>query len=229
MYSAGIMDGSAQQSAPSLALRGVSRAFGERAVLHDVSWERSTAGVVGITGPNGCGKTTLVRVIAQLVEADTGTIDVCGHAYGAGAVSEHARRCVGYAAHRPLARSMRTVRANLLHAAALRGLSRSQRPAEVDRVIGEWDASGLADQMVARLSRGQQQRYALAMADLGAPRVLLLDEPTVGLDDVARGDLEQAMDRWRGDRIVVVTSHEHDWLSAHADELVHLVGAGSHE
>lgn len=222
------MGASTPHADPSIRLDSITRTFGDRSVLHSFSWERNTAGVIGFTGPNGCGKTTLVRLIAQLVEADAGSISVCGHLVGDGAASDMARRCIGYVPHRPLARSMRSVRANLMHAASLRSMPRQRRLHEVDRVLDAWNARTLEHQALSELSRGQQQRYALAMADIDSPPVLLLDEPTVGLDGAGRADLEHALEAWRSERVVLVTSHEHEWLSGIADEIIDLGEAGTH-
>lgn len=213
---------------PSLAARAITRSFGDVRVLDAVTLERSGAGIVGLVGANGAGKTTLLRTIAQLVVPDSGTLGVCGHAVEGGD-EHHARRLVGWAPHEPLAWRDDSVQRNLRYAARLAGLDRRRAAAVADAAIQLWGLADVADAPVRRLSRGWAQRYSLARADLLGPPLLLLDEPTTGLDQVARGVLEDALEAWRSDRIVVVASHERDWLAERCDQLLDLDAiAGTH-
>jgi ABC-2 type transport system ATP-binding protein len=213
-------------ASPELRLEGVCRAFGERDVIRDLAWTHEGPGVVGVVGPNGSGKTTLVRLIGQLLEPDEGSIHVCGIGT-TGPRAHDARRLVGYAPHRPIARTMRTVRANLEHAARLRGMRRMDACEQAALSMHTWSLTDLATVSAGRLSRGQAQRYVLAMADMGSPPVILLDEPTVGLDDAGRGQLDAAIDRWKADRLILVASHERAWLAGHCTAYIDLVGAPS--
>lgn len=211
----------APTAAPSLALRGVVRSFGDRRVLDAVTLERSEPGVVGLVGANGAGKTTLLRVVAQLAQPDDGVVVVCGR------VVEHAddpvaRRLVGWAPHEPLAWRDETVERNLRYAARLSGLDRRRAATVTDAAVELWGLRDVASSPVRSLSRGWAQRYSLARADLLGPPVLLLDEPTTGLDATARGVLEDALEAWRRERIVVVASHEREWLAERCDQLLDL-------
>ena len=206
-------------SAPSIAVSAVTRRFGERTLLGGLSFARMQPGVVGITGSNGSGKTTLLRMCAQLCVPDAGTITICGHALDRGD-NPAARALVGFAPHDVLAWRGHSVRANLRQALRLAGRTRRHAAEEAELSLAAWGLLSLGELPVGRLSRGQAQRYALARADLLAPPVLLLDEPTVGLDDEARGALDRAIAAWRPTRIVVIASHEREWLSTHADQIV---------
>lgn len=204
-----------------IAVSALWRSFADRPVIRDLSWSRTAPGAVGIVGPNGSGKTTFARIIAQLIEPDEGTVELCGVSITGPAASE-ARRHVGYAPHRPLLRSMRSVAANMHHAARLRGFTARAAAEEVDRVVATWGMQSLVPRAAGSLSRGQAQRCVLAMADLGSPAIVVLDEPTVGLDDAGRSLLEAAIDRWKATSIVLVASHEHDWLNTYVDEVIDL-------
>jgi ABC-2 type transport system ATP-binding protein len=215
------VDRPADTQRASLVACGIVRDHAGVRVLDGIDLVREQPGVVGLVGANGAGKTTLLRILAQLAEADAGTLAICGrtveHADDAGA-----RRLVGWAPHEPLAWRDETVEHNLRYATRLAGLDRRRARAVTDAALALWGLSDVRGVAVRRLSRGWAQRYSLARADLLGPPLLLLDEPTTGLDADARTLLEEAIDAWRRERIVVVASHERDWLVTRCDQLLDL-------
>jgi ABC-2 type transport system ATP-binding protein len=190
-------------------------------VLDGIDLVRTEPGVIGLLGANGSGKTTLLRICAQLTHADSGTLEICGQ-HVEHADSGDARRLVGWAPHEPLAWRDEGVERNLRYACRLAGLDRRRAAAIADAAVAMWGLEQVRERPVRTLSRGWAQRYSLARADLLGPPVLLLDEPTTGLDSAAREQLETAIDAWRSDRIVVVASHERAWLTGRADQLLDL-------
>jgi ABC-2 type transport system ATP-binding protein len=208
----------------ALAARGIVRSFGEQRVLDGVDLVRDEPGVVGLLGPNGSGKTTLLRIVAQLTELEEGTLTVCGIDVDR-ADDAAARRLVGWAPHEPLAWRDVSVERNMVYAARHAGMPRRRAGAIADAAIQVWGLTDERDTPVRRLSRGWAQRYSLARADLLGPPVLLLDEPTTGLDADARSLLEDAIAAWRSERIVVIASHEREWLDERADAVVDLGAA----
>ncbi|MCW2961826.1 MAG: transporter ATP-binding protein [Thermoleophilia bacterium] len=204
-----------------VAVDSVRRSFGTHVVLDDISFTREQPGIIGLLGANGSGKTTLLRILAQLTVQDSGTVTIAGREIDRGDDAA-VRRLVGWAPHAPLAWLDETVRRNLGYAARLAGATRAEAARLTAASLTSWELDEVADSAVRRLSRGWQQRYALARADLFAPPVLLLDEPTTGLDGDARRLLEAALDQWRAERLVLVATHERDWISERSDLLLEL-------
>ena len=138
-------------------------------------------GVTGLLGPSGCGKTTLMRCLVGAQQVRSGTVAVLGEPAGCAAL----RTRIGYVTQAASVYDDLTVTENLRFFARVLGVD----PASVDEAIGSVDLSAHRDQVVARLSGGQRSRASLAVALLGTPDLLVLDEPTVGLDPVLRRDL----------------------------------------
>lgn len=159
--------------------------------------------ITGLLGPSGCGKTTLMRSIVGVQKIDAGEITVLGEPGG----SRRLRRRVAYGTQGAAVYGDLSVRQNLAYFAALLGAPRG----DVDRVIDEVGLRGQAGQLVDSLSGGQSIRVSLGMALIGSPELIVLDEPTVGLDPVLRADLWRLF-RALADRGVtlIVSSHVMD-------------------
>ncbi len=154
---------------------------GKREVLHGVSVEVPVGSLVGLLGPSGSGKTTLMRSIVGVQRNTSGTVVVLGSKAG----SANLRHLVSYVTQAPSVYGDLTVRQNLRYFASVLSVPHS----DIDRVIEETDLSAQAHQLVDTLSGGQLSRTSLAVALLGAPKLLVLDEPTVGLDPMLRVEL----------------------------------------
>ena len=154
---------------------------GEREVLHEVSFSIPRGQVVGLLGPSGSGKSTLMRAVVGVQKIARGRIDVLGRPAGSAAL----RELVGYVTQAPSVYDDLTVIQNLRYFAHVLRAPRG----DVERVVNEVRLVSQADQLVKNLSGGEVNRVSLAVALLGAPELLVLDEPTVGLDPVLRRDL----------------------------------------
>jgi ABC-2 type transport system ATP-binding protein len=175
---------------------------GEREVLPGISLD-VTAGVTGLLGPSGCGKTTLMRCLVGAQQVRSGTVRVLGEPAG----SPPLRTRIGYVTQDASVYDDLTVAENLAFFARVLGVDRAQ----VDEALAAVDLDDYRSQVVGRLSGGQRSRASLAVALLGTPDVLVLDEPTVGLDPVLRRDLWDLFHRI-ADRgaAVLVSSHVMD-------------------
>jgi ABC-2 type transport system ATP-binding protein len=168
----------------SIEIRDLTVRRGGKLVLPGVSLEVRPGVVTGLLGPSGSGKSTLMRAIVGVQIVESGEVTVLGDPAG----SPENRRRVGYVTQAPSVYADLTVRENLRYFARI-----VDAPDErVDEAIGTVDLGGHADQVVRTLSGGERSRVSLASALLGKPEVLVLDEPTVGLDPVLRRDLWQA-------------------------------------
>ena len=182
---------------------GLTVVRGHVRAVDDVSFVTVPGKVTGLLGPSGCGKTTLMRSIVGVQIIESGTVTVLGRPAG----SKELRDRIGYVTQAPSAYDDLTVAENLRFFARVLGA----RPAEVDRCIEAVDLMGRRDVVVGRLSGGERSRASLAVALLGQPELLVLDEPTVGLDPVLRRDLWAMFHRLADQgTAVLVSSHVMD-------------------
>jgi ABC-2 type transport system ATP-binding protein len=165
----------------AVAVDGLRVIRGGREVLHGLTFTVPRGTVVGLLGPSGCGKTTLMRAVVGVQIVEGGSVTVLGEPAGSKAL----RRRVGYSTQDPAVYEDLSVRQNLRYFASVLGAPKR----DVDRVIDEVGLGDARDQLAASLSGGQIHRASLAVALLGSPELLVLDEPTVGLDPVLRGEL----------------------------------------
>ena len=171
----------ADKSSPVIEVAGLTVERGGRIVLNDLSVRFAARQVIGLLGPSGCGKTTLMRAIVGVQRVTAGTISVLGTPAG----SSGLRQRVAYTTQSPAVYADLSVRENLLYFGRILGVDRSR----VDEVIDMVHLEDHADALVNRLSGGERARVSLASALLGDAEVLILDEPTVGLDPLLRRDL----------------------------------------
>jgi ABC-2 type transport system ATP-binding protein len=165
----------------SVEVQGLVVRRGKREVLHRLSFALIPGQVTGLLGPSGCGKTTLMRALVGVQSAVVGTVTVLGSPAGTASL----RSRVGYVTQAPAIYTDLSVAENLAYFAAVLGVPRTR----VTDVLEQVALSDRAQQLVQTLSGGQQARVSLATALLSTPELLVLDEPTVGLDPVLRRDL----------------------------------------
>ncbi|WP_405724504.1 ABC transporter ATP-binding protein [Streptomyces sp. NBC_01537] len=189
---------------PAVRAHALTVVRGGRTVLDNLDFAVPPGRITGLLGPSGCGKSTLMRAIVGTQAHVTGTLDVLGLPAG----HRTLRSRVGYVTQAPSVYEDLTVRQNLDYFAAVLGAPR----ADITRAIADVDLTSHADALAGNLSGGQLGRVSLAVALLGEPELLVLDEPTVGLDPVLRRDLWALFHRLAADRgtTLLISSHVMD-------------------
>ena len=189
-----------------LEIRGLTKRFGDRIALERLSMTVPPGQVVGLLGPNGSGKTTAMRIVFGVIDADEGEVT-----YGGGRIGPEVRRRFGYMPEeRGLYPDMR-VRDQLVYFARLAGLERERARARADALLERLEIAERADEPVQALSLGNQQRVQLAAALVHDPEALVLDEPFSGLDPVAVAGLSEIVSEAAGEgRLVLFSSHQLD-------------------
>jgi heme exporter protein A len=196
--------------APAIELRGLTRHFGERTVLRDVSLTLPRGATLAVLGHNGAGKSTLLRILATLLRPHGGAVAVFGEALPRQGWAVRGR--LGLLAHEPLLYRDLTGYENLTYHARLHGVA----PERVAEVLDAVAMAGRAHDPVRLLSRGMLQRLAVARAVLHRPQLLLLDEPRANLDPAAGELIEPLIGRAAG-VTRVLTSHDPRAALAEAD------------
>ncbi|WP_405017754.1 ABC transporter ATP-binding protein [Kitasatospora sp. NBC_00070] len=189
--------------APAIRTSGLTVVRGGHPVLHGLDLEVPAGSVTGLLGPSGCGKTTLLRSIVGVQRISGGRVEVLGAPAGSAGL----RSRIGYLTQAPSVYGDLTVAENLRYFAAVLGAPAG----DPDRVAAAVGLTAHRDHRAARLSGGQRARVSLAAALLGRPELLVLDEPTVGLDPVLRRDLWQLFrDLADAGSTLLVSSHVMD-------------------
>ncbi|MGW5973957.1 ABC transporter ATP-binding protein [Streptomyces sp. NPDC055186] len=196
---------------PAVRAQDLTVVRGPRTVLRGLGFTVPRGQVTGLLGPSGCGKSTLMRAVVGTQAKVTGTLDVLGHPAGHPTL----RTRIGYVTQAPSVYDDLTVRQNLDYFAAILDPGRAaaaRRHEEVTRAIADVDLTTHADALAGNLSGGQRSRVSLAVALLGTPELLVLDEPTVGLDPVLRRDLWQLFHTLAAERgaTLLISSHVMD-------------------
>ena len=206
------MDGYDDNTVPVVECRQVTKTYTSlwagrsKAVcaLRDASLEVGEGTILGLIGPNGAGKTTFLSLMAGLLLPTKGLIRICGHP----ARSLQAKRHLGYVPESPAFLACYSARAVLRHHAALHGLSRRQVAVETDRLLHQVKLEDCAGRTVGGFSLGMRQRLALAVALINRPRLLLLDEPSNGLDPIGVIELRRVLCELRqAGATVIISSH----------------------
>lgn len=193
---------------PVVEIEGVTQRYGHATVLHDLNLSLAPGEVLGLFGHNGAGKTTSMKLILGLLQASSGQVRVFGRAPS----DPQVRRMLGYLPENVTFYPQLSGLETLQHFARLKGAPMSQ----VVTLLEDVGLTAAARRRVKTYSKGMRQRLGLAQALLGEPRLLLLDEPTVGLDPIATQDLYRLLDRLRGQGTsIILCSHVLPGVEAH--------------
>ena len=183
----------------------LTKEFGSIRAIDDVTFTIPRGEIVGFLGPNGAGKTTTMRILCGIFPPTVGTARIGG--FDTREAPLEARRRLGYFPENAPFYPDIAVTPYLRYVAKLKDVDRSRRRSEIDRVIESCGLTRVADRLVGKLSKGFRQRVGLAQALLGDPEVLILDEPTAGLDPEQVTEIRGLIRGLSGERTVLLSSH----------------------
>jgi len=183
----------------------LSKRYGALTAVDDVSFDVRAGEVLGFLGPNGAGKSTTMKMITGFLAPTSGTVRVCGHDVQSAPLA--AKSCMGYLPEGAPSYGEMSVRAFLEFIADVRGLSGDRRRSRLDDVIARLGLASVLEQVIETLSKGYKRRVGLAQALVHDPQVLILDEPTDGLDPNQKHDVRELINAMSKDKIIVISTH----------------------
>jgi len=183
----------------------VSKLYGERRAVDDITFKVEKGEVLGFLGPNGAGKTTTMRILTCYMPATEGTARIAG--YDVFDNSLEVRRRIGYLPENPPLYPDMTVDSYLHFVARIKGVPSSRRKNQVDDAVGKCGLGDVENRIIGRLSKGYRQRVGLAQALLNNPEVLILDEPTSGLDPKQIHEVRSLIRGLAGAHTIVLSTH----------------------
>jgi len=195
-------------SGPALVTEDLVRSFGKHRVVDGVSLEVQPGEVVGLLGPNGAGKTTTFYMIVGFLRADRGRIRLGEKDITRVPMYRRARMGIGYLPQEASVFRKLTVRQNVLAILEAQGLDKKTRMKRLEELLAELDITHLADRRAYDLSGGERRRLEITRALVAEPRFLLLDEPFVGIDPIAVGEIQSIVKRLRNRGLgILITDH----------------------
>jgi ABC-2 type transport system ATP-binding protein len=209
-------------SRPVLEVREVTKRFGAVEAVGGVSFTVHEGEIVGFLGPNGAGKTTTMRILAGIFPPTTGSVRIAGHDPQRDPLA--CRRAVGYFPENAPYYPELTVTEYLGFVARLKRIPRAQRARAIASVLADCGLEAMAHRRVGTLSKGYRQRVGLAQALCGDPPILILDEPTIGLDPQQVVDIRERVRGLRGRRTVLFSSHILSEVEALCERVIVIAG-----
>ena len=189
----------------AITLESVSKRFGSKTIVHNLTFSVQKGEIVGFLGPNGAGKTTTMRMIAGFTTASSGQVTVAG--CDMATRNQEAARKIGYLPEHPPLYDMLDVSQYLRFVAKVKGVPRAEIKSELDRVVSACKLETVIQREIYKLSKGYRQRVGLAQALLGKPEVLLLDEPTAGLDPGQIHETREVIRSFGEQHAVLLSTH----------------------
>ena len=201
-----------------IEVANLSKRYGDRAAIRDVSFTAQTGQILGFLGPNGAGKTTTMRIITGFLPATSGTVRVEG--FDVFEQSDEVRRRIGYLPENPPLYNDMAAVPYLRFAAKLKGMNRAAIEDAIERVLHTCGLTEVRHRLLGHLSKGFRQRVGLAQALIHDPPVLILDEPIIGLDPRQIIEIRSLIKTLRVQRTVVLSTHILPEVSQVCDKVV---------
>ena len=210
----------------------LTKRYGSRLAVDDVSFTVEDGVIYGLLGPNGAGKSTIMNILTGYLAATEGQVTVAGHPLPEEA--DAAKACVGYLPEQPPLYPEMTVAEYLDFAAELKGVKKADRPAQVQSAARRTGLEDVLPRLIRSLSKGYRQRVGVAQALLGSPQLIILDEPTVGLDPAQVIELRRLIRELGRTHTVILSSHILSEVQAVCSQVLilskgHLMAVGAPE
>ena len=210
----------------------LTKQYGNHLAVDDVSFTVADGQICGLLGPNGAGKSTIMNILTGYLSATSGQVTVAGHPLPEEA--DAAKACVGYLPEQPPLYPEMTVQEYLTFAAELKGVKKAKRKEQVCRAARRTGLETVLPRLIRSLSKGYKQRVGIAQALLGSPRLIILDEPTVGLDPAQVIEIRKLIRELGRAHTVILSSHILSEVQAVCQQILilskgHLAAAGSLE
>ena len=210
----------------------LTKQYGNHLAVDDVSFTVADGQICGLLGPNGAGKSTIMNILTGYLSATSGQVTVAGHPLPEEA--DAAKACVGYLPEQPPLYPEMTVQEYLTFAAELKGVKKAERKEQVCRAARRTGLETVLPWLIRSLSKGYKQRVGIAQALLGSPRLIILDEPTVGLDPAQVIEIRKLIRELGRAHTVILSSHILSEVQAVCQQILilskgHLAAAGSLE
>ena len=210
----------------------LTKQYGNHLAVDDVSFTVADGQICGLLGPNGAGKSTIMNILTGYLSATSGQVTVAGHPLPEEA--DAAKACVGYLPEQPPLYPEMTVQEYLTFAAELKGVKKAERKEQVCRAARRTGLEAVLPRLIRSLSKGYKQRMGIAQALLGSPRLIILDEPTVGLDPAQVIEIRKLIRELGRAHTVILSSHILSEVQAVCQQILilskgHLAAAGSLE
>lgn len=210
----------------------LTKQYGNHLAVDDVSFTVADGQICGLLGPNGAGKSTIMNILTGYLSATSGQVTVAGHPLPEEA--DAAKACVGYLPEQPPLYPEMTVQEYLTFSAELKGVKKAERKEQVCRAARRTGLEAVLPRLIRSLSKGYKQRVGIAQALLGSPRLIILDEPTVGLDPAQVIEIRKLIRELGRAHTVILSSHILSEVQAVCQQILilskgHLAAAGSLE
>ena len=201
-----------------IEVKNLTKAYGNFTAVKGISFKAERGQILGFLGPNGAGKTTTMRIITGFMPASDGTVEIDGLDIFTNSLE--ARRRIGYLPETPPLYSDMRVEAYLRFVAKLRGVKRSAIDSAVEHALEVCGLTNMAHRICGQLSKGYRQRVGLGQALIHNPPVLVLDEPTIGLDPRQIHEIRELIRGLAGERTIVLSTHILPEVSQICDKVV---------
>ena len=210
----------------------LTKQYGNHLAVDDVSFTVADGQICGLLGPNGAGKSTIMNILTSYLAPTGGEVKVAG--FSLPEQAQQAKACVGYQPEKPPLYPEMTVQEYLDFAAELKGVKKAQRREQVQQAARRTGLDQVMPRLIRSLSKGYKQRVGIAQALLGSPRLIILDEPTVGLDPAQVIEIRKLIRELGRAHTVILSSHILSEVQAVCQQILilskgHLVAAGSLE